>query len=136
MRIFSSTERVGRWRILILANLLEKVSLAFHLASVPREYIRCPVIVIELFGNRTQLNPIELNRMIGSRNQTQSNKKNCVRVQLCLISERNQTLSNLIEQYSNHFKSKPVERLGSISSEIELNRIQSNLIERIGPICL
>ena len=45
---------------------------------------------MELFGNRTQSNPIELNRMIGFDWVQTSNQKICVRG-LGLIFEPNQT---------------------------------------------
>ena len=57
-----------------------------------------PAKLIELFGNRTQSNPTELNRTIGFGNRTKSNQKDCVRVQLGLVFEPNRTQSNFIEQ--------------------------------------
>ena len=52
-----------------------------------------PAKLIELFGNRTQSNPFELNQSIGFGNRTKSSQKICVRVQLGSIFKptRNRT---------------------------------------------
>ena len=56
-----------------------------------------PEYLIELFGNRTQLNPIEFNRTIGLDCVRKSNQKICVRVRLGSIFELNRTQSNLVK---------------------------------------
>ena len=50
-----------------------------------------PAKLIELFGNRTQSNPFELNQSIGFGNRTKSSQKICVRVQLDSIFKPNRT---------------------------------------------